>query len=341
MGVTIEDVAREAGVSIATVSRFINGQTVAIAPATRERLQRAVDRLGYVPNAAARTLKTGRTRLIGVALADIAHMYWSAMLSGIEEGCARLGYSVVIGSASNRSAVQSEQVALFVRQKVDGLLLNPTEIDEATVSRWAALRCPIVMLDRTVPGLPFPLVAVDNAYGARLAVEYLLSLGHRRIAFITWPVANFSNRQERLDGYREALTEAGLPVDPALIRVAEESWDDGVRQTVALFSQPNRPTAVFSANMELNLQVLAGLKQLGLRIPDDVSVVGFDDSPWDPLLDPPLTTIATPPRRLGMLAALRLCRAAERGDHLSQRESRLKPHLIVRRSAAPAPHSES
>lgn len=335
VGVTIEDVAKEAGVSIATVSRFMNGQAGAMAPATRERLQRVVERLGYVPNAAARTLKTGRTRLIGVALADIAHMYWSTMLAGIEEGCARLGYGVLIGSASNRVEVQSDQVALFLKQKVDGLLINPTDADTATVAKWAALRCPVIMLDRTVPGLEFPLVSVDNVYGARLAVEHLLQLGHRRIAFVTWPVANLSNRRERLAGYSAALADAGLPTDPALIRVATESWDDGVRQTIDVFNQPDPPTAIFSANMELNLQVLAGLKQLGLRVPEDVSVVGFDDSPWDPLLDPPLTTVATPPRRLGVLAALRLCRAAERGVRLSPRESRIKPHLIVRRSAAP------
>jgi len=335
VGVTIEDVAREAGVSIATVSRFMNGHTGAMAPATRERLRLVVERLGYVPNAAARTLKTGRTRLIGVALADIAHLYWSMMLAGIEEGCARLGYGVLISSASNRPEAQHEQVAFFVRQNVDGLLINPTNADAQTIAHWQTLPGPVMMLDRTLPGIDLPLVSVDNAYGAQLAVEHLLALGHRRIGFVTWPVENLSNRQERLAGYAAALAAAGLTVDPALIRVATESWDDGVRQTVDLFDRPDRPTAVFSANGELNLQVLAGLKQLGLRVPADVSVVGFDDSPWDSLLDPPLTTVATPPRRLGLLAALLLCRAAERGEPLARRESRIRPRLIVRRSAAP------
>lgn len=331
--VTIEDVAREAGVSIATVSRFINGQTGAIAPATRGRLQQVVDRLGYVPNSAAQTLKTGRTRLIGVVLSEIAHMYWSSMLAGIEEACQEAGYGIVISSAGNRAEAQNRYLSMFLKQKVEGLLINPVGADPATIARWAGIACPVVMLDRTFPELDFPLVAVDNVLGAALAVRHLVELGHCSIGFVTWPSDNLSNRQERLDGFLAAMREAGLTPDPDHLRVARESWDDGVRQTVELFSRPNHPTAVFAANMELNLQVLAGLKQLGLRVPADVSLVGFDDSPWDALLDPPLTTVATPPYQLGRLAGELLCDAIKRGTRLPRGERRLKPELVVRASA--------
>lgn len=337
MRVTIEDVAKEAGVSIATVSRFMNGRPGAMSEATRARIREVVDRLGYVPNSAARTLKTGRSRLIGIVLTEIAHIYWSAMLAGIEESAHEFGYGVVISSAGNSAEAQNRYVSMFLKQKIDGLLLNPASVDSRTIQRWKSLPCPVIMLDRTYPGLDFPLVAVDNALGARMAVEHLLELGHRKIGFVSWSMANLGNRRERFEGYQAALRAAGIEPDPRYVRFCQESWDDGVLETVALFAGEDAPTAVFSANAELNLQVLAGLKQLGLRVPEDVSVVGFDDSPWDPLLEPALTTVATPPYQLGKLAAHLLCEAIENGTHLQRSERRLKPHLVIRASAGPPP----
>lgn len=337
MRTTIEDVAREAGVSIATVSRFITGRGGNVADETRERLREVVDRLGYVPNAAARSLKTGRSYLIGVILSNIAHPYWSAVLSGVEEACQRRGYSVIVSSAGDKVEVENRYLRVFLDQRVDGILLNPANADPATVARWSALTCPVITLDRTLPGLPFGLVAMDNLLGARLAVEHLLGLGHRRIGFLSWHVANLTNRLERLQGYRETLAEAGITPDPALVRFADDGWNDGVRQAVDLLRRPDRPTALVSASSTLNLQVLAGAKRLGLRVPDELSVVGYDESPWDPLLDPPLTTVATPAHRLGVTAADRLCQAIDAGDAAPGGEVRLRPRLIVRRSSAPPP----
>jgi LacI family transcriptional regulator len=194
------------------------------------------------------------------------------------------------------------------------------------------------MLDRTFSGLTFPLVAVDNVFGVTLAVEHLLGLGHRSIGFVSWPVDGLHNRQERLDGYLQTMRAAGIEPNKNHLRFPRESWDAGVLETTALFGDANRPTSVVSANMELNLQVLAGLKQLHLRVPDDVSVVGFDDSPWDPLLDPPLTTVATPPHQLGKLAAHLLCESIDTGVRTQASDVRLEPHLVIRRSAAPPKH---
>jgi LacI family transcriptional regulator len=337
MRTTIEDVAREAGVSIATVSRFINGPPGAVSPETGAKLRAVVDRLGYVPNPAARSLRTGRSRLIGVILSNIAHPYWSTVLSGVEEACQARGYSVIVSSAGDSVEVENRYLGVFLDQRVDGILLNPANADPATVARWAALTCPVITLDRTLPGLPFGLVAMDNELGAKLAVEHLLALGHRRIGFLSWYVANLTNRLERLRGYEETLAAAGVTPDPALVRFAADGWSDGVRQTVDLLAQPERPTAIVSAASTLNLQVLAGVKQAGLRVPEEISVVGYDESPWDPLLDPPLTTVATPAHQLGMTAADRLCAAIDGGDELPA-EIRLQPRLIVRRSsAAPSP----
>ena len=332
MRVTIEDVAREAGVSIATVSRFMNGRHGYMSVRTRERLREVVDRLGYVPNSAAQTLKTGKTRMLGVVLANIAHPYWGMVLAGIEETSQAHGYNVVIGSASDRVDLANRYLGLFLNQQVDGLLLNPARADAATIAKWSRLTCPVVTLDRTLPGLPFDLVAMDNLRGARLAVEHLLSLGHRRIGMLAREPGTLSNWQERLQGYRDALSDAGVEPHPGDIRYARESWQDGVRKTVALFRRKDRPTAVFAGSSVLNLQVLAGLKQLGLRVPEDVSVVGYDESPWDALLEPPLTTVATPARRLGVAAAEHLCRIIGDGHGPEPVAVRLEPHLVVRAS---------
>lgn len=341
MRVTIEDVAREAGVSIATVSRYMNGRHGYMSERTRERLREVVDRLEYVPNSAAQTLKTGKTRLIGVVLANIAHPYWSAVLAGVEEASQALGYSVTVSSANDRGDLADRYLGLFLNQQVDGILLNPARADAAAIAKWSSLTCPVVTLDRTLPGLPFDLVAMDNDRGARLAVEHLLGLGHRRVGLISREPATLSNWQERLKGYRDALAAAGIVSNPRDVCLVRDSWQDGVQKTVALFGRSDRPTAVVATSSMLNLQVLAGLKQLGLRVPDDVSVVGYDESPWDPLLDPPLTTVATPARRLGTLATEHLYRVIEGGASAAPTTIRLEPHLVVRRSTARCENTET
>ncbi len=335
MATTIEDVAREAGVSIATVSRYLNGPDGIVAEDTGARVRAVVERLGYVPNSAARSLKTGRTRLIGVLLANIAHPYWSVVLSGVEEACQRAGYGAIVSSAADRADVEHSYLRAFLRQRVDGILLNPANADPATVEAWAGLTVPVVTIDRTLPGLPFGLVAMDNALGTRLGVEHLLGLGHRRIGFVSWRPDGLSNREERLAGYREALAGAGVQADDRLIRFAADGWSDGVDQALALLAEPDPPSAIVSASSMLNLQVLAAVKRRGLQVPGDVSVVGYDDSPWDPLLDPPLTTVATPARSLGVTAAEALLAAIGEGRPPLHATTRLEPWLVVRRSTGP------
>jgi len=178
-------------------------------------------------------------------------------------------------------------------------------------------------------------VAVDNAKGASLAVQHLMEAGHRKIGIVSWEINGLSNRRERLDGFLSTMQDAAIDVPERYLAIVDEQSDGGVRGVQRLMDQTDPPTAIFSTNMELSLQVLTGLRQLGLRVPDDVSLVGFDDPEWAPLIEPSLTTIATPPFRLGKLAALRLCRAIERTPSSSSRHSRLAPRLIPRLSVAP------
>jgi len=273
--------------------------------------------------------------LIGVLLANIAHPYWSMVLSGVEEACQRANYSVIVSSAGDRADVEHRYLEMFLEQRVDGILFNPAHAGDDLIAKWSALTIPVVTLDRTLPGLPFGLVAMDNALGITLAVKHLIGLGHRRIGFVSWHPRSLSNRQERLQGYADALAEEGIGLDPGLIRFAEDGWSDGVDRTLELLVGSDPPTAILSASSMLNLQVLAAIKRRGLRVPEDISVVGYDDSPWDPLLDPPLTTVATPARQLGIAAVERLMATIDAGTEGHADELRLAPALIVRTSTRP------
>lgn len=336
-GITIGDVAREAGVSISTVSRIVNGEYGAAAEETRARIFAAIDQLGYLPNGAARSLKTGRSRMIGVLLADIEHPYWNTVLGGVNEVCSRLGYGALVSSAGEDPNVEDSYLRMFRSQQVAGILLNPTQADEKTIARWAKLDLPVVMLDRTLPGLPFALVAADNAAGVRAATQHLLHLGHREIGFVSWRLGAYANRRERLDGYLQALQDASIETRANTIAFADVGWQDGVRASLELLDRADRPTAVVSGNAMLNLQVLAAAKHLGLRVPEDLSVVGFDDSPWDDLVDPPLTTVATPARDIGVVAAELLLENTDKGASILGVERRLPTRLVIRQSSTHPP----
>jgi len=338
--VTIADVATRAGVSATTVSRLLNGHYQAMSGETRKRIEAAVAELDYVPNRFARSLKTGKTAQLGVLVANIAHPYWAAVLSGIESASRQLGYQVLIATVGDSATVEHEYLDLLRRQ-VDGLLVNPTGDDWDSINTLAESGYPLVLLDRTLPGLRCNLVAMDNAAGAALGTRHLIELGHRRIAYIAYEPHNLSNRHERLEGYRHAMVEAGIEVDKRFIVQVGRSGGEAMELTRELFAQPSesRPTAALAAAGLLHLEVLAGLRQAGLRVPADVSVVGFDDSPWDPLLDPPLTTVATPAQRLGSIAAEVLVNSIRRSAPSS--ETRVEVALAVRASTDRVPSTRT
>ncbi|CAN5765734.1 LacI family DNA-binding transcriptional regulator [soil metagenome] len=334
---TIEDVARLANVSIATVSRYTSGQVALVAPATQERLKLAIDELGYVPHAAARSLKTGRTRLIGVILADVSHAYWSSLLGGIQAGCQELGFGVLIASGNNSAANQYEYLRTYLEHGAEGILFNPAAGDARLVAEWMHVRIPVLQLDRGSPGVALPVVAVDNTLGAKIATRHLLEHGHCRIGVISWHTESLSNREERLDGFLATMHEAGFAVpdrDIALVDQRAGSASDGI---ATMMAQPDPPTAIFSTNMEISLEAIRFLHDAGLRVPNEVSIVGFDDPEWTSIVHPPLTAIATPSFRLGKLAAIRVCRAIRMGEPLGLHNSKLAPTLIERRSVAAPP----
>ncbi len=334
---TIEDVAILANVSIATVSRYTSGQRSIVAPSTQERLKLAIDKLGYVPNAAARSLKTGRTRLIGVILADVSHAYWSALLGGIQAGCTELGFGVLIASGNNSAANQYDYLRTYLEHGAEGILFNPAAGDAQFVADWMQVRIPVIQLDRGSPGAALPVVAVDNTLGAMLATRHLLERGHSRIGVISWHPETLTNRIERLNGFLTTMYDAGLSVPDQNVALVDQQSGSAREALAAMMAQAEPPTAIFSTNMEISLESVRFFHEAGLRVPADVSIVGFDDPEWTSVVDPPLTAVATPTFRLGKLAAIRVGRAIRMGEPLRLHSSKLAPTLIERRSVAAPP----
>ena len=301
---TIREVAARAGVSHQTVSRVINGDRRVVAP-TRDRVLAAIRELDYVPNGIARSLSSNRTHTLGIVTTDISGYAVGQFVAGAEAAARRHGYFLLIGSASDRDdADRGAHLRLMLQRGVEGLILAwpslPPEADQTLT--WAAARVPLVTAtSRTdLPGIG--TISVDNRGGSFAATGYLLGHGHRTIATIAGP-GRWRAAEARLAGYHDALAAAGLDPDPRLIERADD-WEPDSGQVAAgrLLASGARFTALFAQSDLLALGALTTLRAAGLRVPADVSVVGFDDVPIARHLDPPLTTMRQPMQELGALA---------------------------------------
>ncbi|WP_084327194.1 LacI family DNA-binding transcriptional regulator [Salinarimonas rosea] len=326
----ITDVARLAEVSTATVSRVL-AHPERVAPGTRARVEEAVARLGWVPNPAARTLRSQKTRMVLVVLPDLENVFFSRILRGIEETLAAAGYGMIIadlGPASPRAGA----LAAFARRQVDGvILLNGRRLGPE------AEDMPTIALCETIPGAAIPQIAIDNRAAARRVVAHLVGLGHRRIAHLAGPEGNVLEI-ERAAGYEDGLRDAGLAPDPALVWPGDYTLEAGVAAASRLLpgpgSAPERPTAVFASNDTMAIGLVGALQEAGLAVPDDVSVAGFDDIEFAAMYRPALTTVRQPRRDLGRVAAeAMLARLAGRE---ASAEGPLATELVVRASTGPA-----
>ena len=331
---TIYDVARLAGVSTATVSRSLNG-TGQTAPSTRRAIDEAVRELGYEPNRIARSLVTKSTQTIALLLPDITNPFYGALVSGIERRTLELGYAMLLCTTEGDAAREEAYLNLLRSKQVDGALVDGLLLPPDRIARFVVDGFPIVCLDRDVDSTAVPLVQVDNKLGARMATEHLIALGHTRIAHVSGaPELRIST--DRVEGYRAALRAAGLEHDPRLEAVGGFTEDGGYGAGRALLAGAPHPTAVFAANDLSALGVLEAIAESGRRVPDDVSVVGFDDLRLAGYTSPPLTTIHQPAREIGERATSLLLDLT-RGKRARRLRHLLEPRLVVRRSTAPPP----
>jgi LacI family transcriptional regulator len=325
----MQQVAAEAGVSVSTVSKVINGR-YGVASETFDNVTKVIARLGFEASLVARSLRNRRTNVIGVLVVDF-EPFSAEVLKGAADAIHGTGYELVAYSAGGRAdehvGWERRYLSRVMGTLVDGaVLVTPTVTDVAYAG-------PIVAVDPHTGPSGLPTVAADNLQGARLAVDHLLGLGHRRIGMVTGRTDLFSG-QLREQGYREALTAAGIPVDDGLLRPGQFVHDVGREAALALLTLPDPPTAIFASNDLSALATLEVAAELGFDVPGRLSVVGFDNIPESALVVPPLTTVEQPIRRMGHDAVVMLV-ALIAGETLSSTHETLDTVLVVRGTTAP------
>lgn len=326
---TINDVARTAGVSVATVSKVINGR-YGVAVATSARVQEVIDELGYESSLVARSLRSRRTNVIGILVAEF-EPFSTEILKGTSEAIHGSGYELLAYSGGGRAGSnvgwERRYLSRLSGTLIDGAILVTPTVMEADPG------IPVVAVDPHLGPTGMPTIDSDNAHGALRATEHLLDLGHRRIGFLGGR-PDLESAGLREEGYRAALAGAGIEVDPSLMRVGgyrPETADAPARE---LLTMADRPTAIFAANDLSAIQVLEVARELGLRVPQDVSVVGFDNIPESALVEPPLTTVSQPLQRMGA-EAITLLLDLMRGATDRETHMRLPTRLLVRGSTGP------
>ncbi len=296
---TLLDVAREAGVSPSTVSRILNG-TARVSEGKRVAVEAAIAQMNFAPNQMAQGLKKGRSMTIGIVVQDISSPFFDETLRGVDDGLKGTGYTSVIVSGHWNAQEESDRIRLLLARKVDGIILLSGRISDKTVLHFANHR-PIVSTGRDLHTKTAIGFKIDNEYGAYIAVRHLIELGHRRIAFVSGPPTNM-DANERLAGYTRALQEADIAVDPKLVVEGDFHEAGGLLAVNHLFESQQQFTAVFAANDLSAYGVRLCLYRKGIRVPDDISLVGFDDLPGSSYTAPPLTTVRQPLYDIGRIA---------------------------------------
>ncbi len=333
MAATLKDVSQLAGVSLATVSHVVNG-TRPVSDELKARVEEAIRQTGYTPNFLARSLKVSASRTIGLALQDIRNPHFTEIVYALEERAREHGLTLLFSDFGDDPARERAALRVFVERRVDGLVIAPTAEGAAALAWLRACGIPAVQIDR-IADPSFDYVVVSNVAANRRLVGHLCQLGHRRIAMLTG-IMGLSTSRERLSGYRRALIDAGLPIDPALIASGGSRPESAAAATHALMDLPDPPTAIVAGNNLKALGALRALGERGLRVPEDVALVSFDDFAWADLFQPRLTTVAQPCRAIGERAVELLLERIATPD-LPPRHLRLSAEIRHRESCGCAP----
>jgi LacI family transcriptional regulator len=328
--VTLADIAREAGTSASTASRALNGRGY-VSEAARDRLIAVANRMGYVPNASARTLKERRSRVVGVVLSDLDNQFYARLAAGIEQVLREANYQMMVLGDNSEPAEEVAGARAFLAMRTPGVIMTPvgSEATELLCSQGTA----VVEVDRRLAGVPCDAVVIDNERGGREATMHLAGLGHKRIALLGVET-DWTSDAGRLKGYRTGLRNSGLAFDKRLVvRIPPHSPDTEARIEALL--DERAPTGIFAANNTLAEQVWRVLRRRGLAIPGDVSLVGFDDVPWMGMVEPGITVVEQPTLELGRRAAHLLLRRLH-GPGLAPAVEILQPRLVIRGSTGRA-----
>ena len=330
---TMKDVARAAGVSITTVSHVIN-ETRYVSDELRDRVSKAMAELDYHPNTLARSLRQGISHTIGLIVPDNSNPFFADIAKAVETRGFEAGYSTILCNSDGQLEKELTYTNVLLAKQVDGIIFIAASSQSEHIALLTEQNVPVVIADREMLDSDVDVVLVDNYRGGYLATEYLISLGHHRIGCITGP-SDTTPSADRVHGYVDAFTAAGLPVDDNLIVKGDFRYRSGAEGTRQLLDREEPPTAIFVCNDVMSMAAMAVVRERGLNIPDDISIIGFDDIPLASFTSPPLTTIAQPIQEIGKIATDLLIERMSRSSSRPSQRIVLDVQLVVRNSCGP------
>ena len=329
----IKELAEKLELSPTTVSRVLNGKSkkFRISQKTSRKVLDGARKYHYSPNRIARGLKLEKTETIGLIIPDIANPYFGSIAKTIEVEARNSGYSIILCDSLDDEVTEAELLQLLAGRKVDGIIIAPTGKNSNHVTEIQQQGIPVMVIDRYLPGTNLPFVTTDNYLGGLLATQYFIDMGHRNIACIQG-INGISANTDRVNGYRAALQKHGIPANESLVLGTDFGEKNGYIQTKKLLTLPECPTAIFALSNLISLGTLRALKEAGLSVPDDISIVSFDEQPYSAFLTCPMTTVEQPREEIGKLAFLNLLEMINKESRKKTENLVLKPRLIIRES---------
>ena len=329
---TIRDVAKDAGVSVSTASRAM-GNYGYVSDEVRATVLESARKLGYRPHAIAKSMVSGETKTIGFVVGDIENPFFASLAKYVNALISLQGYTMMVYTTDENIEEEIRGVDSLISKQVDGLIIAPSSANEYShILAAQNSGVSVVLVDRPLPDLEIDCVSVDNIQAMNEAVTYLLDLGHKDIGFLSDSL-EISSNQERLAGYTRALNDHGIEANNDLLKITGYTVMDGYRGAVALLSSPQRPSAVVTANNFMTTGFLLAAHDMGIKIPDNISLIGFDELDWYKLINPPITTIAQPIKRIGQeVSRLLLSRMVNKGEIRHSETILLNTHLTHRNS---------
>ncbi|WP_431801122.1 LacI family DNA-binding transcriptional regulator [Halobacillus andaensis] len=331
MNPTIKDVANYANVSIATVSRILNSTTAGYSEKTRELVMEAVEQLGYKPNAVARGLKNTRTQTIGVLFPDISGMVSAELLHGIEKVTHNLGHSVIVCNTASQGKKTLDYLKLLSEKRVEGILFASEEIKDEYYEAIKGMNIPAILVSTKSPKHPLPYVKVDDRDAAYTATSYLIEKGHKNIGMISGIKQDPIAGSPRIEGFQTAMRDQLGNDSPVIVSAQGFSYEHGVEMFRKLMKAAPHTTAIFAASDEMAIGAMASAYRMNIKVPDDISVVGYDNLKISEMAIPPLTTLSQPLRKMGEKATELLFEALN--DKTSTQSSIIMPHQIIERES--------
>lgn len=329
MAATIKDIANRTGLGLATISSYLNGGNVR--EKNREKIELAIKELHFEVNEVARGLKTNRTYTIGVVIPELNNIFCTEIITGMEDILRKKGYATIVCDCRTDKSLEREAVEFLYRKRVDGIINMPVDSTGAHLKQFETAEKPIVIIDRKLPQIACDSVLVDNRDAAKKAVDILIRNGHRKIGLITGPEEIYTAK-ERYFGYESALQEAGITVDPGLVVHSDYTIRGAVAGVEKLLDGHPEVTALFAANYEMTMGTMIALNERGISIPDEMSVIGFDNREFARALHPRLTIITQPTEAIAEQVAQTILDRLEHGKETTPKEIYLQTEVMAGRS---------